>query len=329
MAVLVTSALASGRTFASAARPRFRVIIDNDFSGDPDGLFQLAHHLLSPSIEIPFIVGSHIHVNDFLDPSRTQAEDAVSRVHGLMSAMRLSTVPTVLAGRDAAAAPGAAPVRSAVTDRIIREARRSDTQVPLVYAAGAGLTELAEALRIAPDIATRMRLVWIGGSEWPDLVHGMPRRNDPEYNFTIDAGAAQTVFNDAGIEIWQVPRNVYRQMLVSMAELGLRLGRAGDLGRFLLDALDAVRYRYPDHMGETYILGDSPLVTLTALLSAFEPDSSSSRYVVRPTPLLGADGTYRQREGSRLMRVYTGIDTRLTFADMFARFASHQTAQSA
>jgi hypothetical protein len=28
--------------------PRLRVIIDNDFAGDPDGLLQLAHHLLSP-----------------------------------------------------------------------------------------------------------------------------------------------------------------------------------------------------------------------------------------------------------------------------------------
>lgn len=26
--------------------PIARVIVDNDFAGDPDGLFQLAHHLL-------------------------------------------------------------------------------------------------------------------------------------------------------------------------------------------------------------------------------------------------------------------------------------------
>jgi hypothetical protein len=32
--------------------PRQRIIIDNDFGGDPDGLFQLAHHLASPSVEI-------------------------------------------------------------------------------------------------------------------------------------------------------------------------------------------------------------------------------------------------------------------------------------
>jgi len=29
-------------------KPRMRVMIDNDLGGDPDGLFQLAHHLMSP-----------------------------------------------------------------------------------------------------------------------------------------------------------------------------------------------------------------------------------------------------------------------------------------
>ncbi len=40
--------------------PIARVIVDNDFAGDPDGLFQLAHHLLCRSVEIPLIVGSHL-----------------------------------------------------------------------------------------------------------------------------------------------------------------------------------------------------------------------------------------------------------------------------
>lgn len=32
--------------------PRMRVVIDNDYSGDPDGLLQLLHHALSPSVDI-------------------------------------------------------------------------------------------------------------------------------------------------------------------------------------------------------------------------------------------------------------------------------------
>ena len=44
---------------------RARVIIDNDFGGDPDGLFQLAHHVLSPSVEIKAIIGSKHYANGF------------------------------------------------------------------------------------------------------------------------------------------------------------------------------------------------------------------------------------------------------------------------
>jgi hypothetical protein len=39
---------------------RFRIITDNDYAGDPDGLMQLAHHLLSPSVEIRGIISSHL-----------------------------------------------------------------------------------------------------------------------------------------------------------------------------------------------------------------------------------------------------------------------------
>jgi purine nucleosidase len=55
------------------------VIIDNDFSGDPDDLFALVHHVLSPSVEIPLIIGSHLSVGDEWDPSEMQATNAKAR----------------------------------------------------------------------------------------------------------------------------------------------------------------------------------------------------------------------------------------------------------
>ena len=38
--------------------PRTRVIVDNDFAGDPDDLFQLAHHLLVEGTEVRGVVVS-------------------------------------------------------------------------------------------------------------------------------------------------------------------------------------------------------------------------------------------------------------------------------
>ena len=77
---------------------------------------------------------------------------------------------------------------------------------------------------------------------------------------------------------------------------------------------------------ETYVLGDSPLVTLTALQTFFEPDPASSSYSQFPTPRLALDGTYGDNPAGRPMRVYTRIDTRLTFADMVAKFRAADAA---
>lgn len=320
-AAAVSPALAQ-TALTLTARPRMRVIIDNDFSGDPDGLFQLAHHLASPSVEIPLIIGSHIHAKEPFDASATQADNAVVKVGEVRDRMVLARRPSIVAGRNAAPAKGAAPEATPAARAIIAEAMREDTKLPLFYTAGAGLTDLAEALRLEPRIAGRMKLVWIGGHEHDDLLPGVPARGDSEYNATIDLAAVQTVFNDSAIEIWQVPRNVYRQMIISHAELIAGLKPAGALGRYLLEQLERIVGTDRLNLGETYILGDSPLVTLTALQTSFEPDSASSAYVVRPTPRVTDQVRYADNPGGRPMRVYTTIDTRLTFADMFAKFAT-------
>lgn len=302
-----------------SARPRHRVIIDNDFSGDPDGLFQLAHHLVSPSTIVSLVIGSHIHVSDFLDKSTTQADNAARSAGELMDRMYLTHRPDIVAGRNAAPPAGARPEATPAARRIIAEALRDDTKLPLFYVAGAGLTDLAEAVRLEPRIASRLKLLWIGGPEHADLRPSVPPQRHKEYNITIDLAAAQTVFNESAIEIWQIPRDTYRTLMISHAELEEGLRGAGALGVWLLDQIERVIRTVGYTLGETYILGDSPLVTLTSLQSSFEPDPASSDYVVRPTPRITDQAGYAPAAGGRPMRVYTRIDNRLTFADMFAK----------
>lgn len=311
----------AGPAHALAAAARQRVIVDNDFSGDPDGLFQLAHHLLSPSVEIPLVIGSHIHVGDFLDSTTHQPENAVAKARELYAAMGLRRPPPTVPGRRTALPKDEPPGMNEAARRIIAEAMRTDTRLPLFYAAGAGLTDLAAALMLEPRIGSRLKLVWIGGMEHDDLTPGVPPRRDAEYNLTIDVPAAQSVFDHSDVEIWQLPRNVYRQLIISHAELLAGLQAAGALGTFLVAQLERVSSLMKGSLGETYILGDSPLVTLTALQSSFDPDSASSAYVVKPTPRIADDGRYVPFADGRPMRVYQTIDTRLTFADMTAKFA--------
>ena len=94
------------------------------------------------------------------------------------------------------------------------------------------MTEVARAWLAEPKIGPRLRLVWIGGAEHPDLANPPPGPLEAEYNFSLDRLAAQIIFNESDIEIWQVPRNAFRQMLVNLAEIG-ELGRGSSLGRYL------------------------------------------------------------------------------------------------
>lgn len=305
---------------ATQAQPdprRLRVIIDNDLSGDPDGLFQLAQHLRSPSVEIRAIIGSHLHEKEPFDPSDQQAANAAAKANELLALMNLAGQVPVIAGAEKGLASPARPAITPAAQAIITEALRDDPR-PLYYCAGAGLTDLATAWLIEPRIAERLTLVWIGGAEHKGLALPPPGAPPAEYNLTIDRIAAQVIFNRSSITIWQVPRNAYRQMLVSSAELAeLKAGSA--LGAWLVghvERLAAMASGAGLTIGETYILGDSPLVTLTALQSSFEPDPSSSEYVVRATPHIAEDGLYRANPKGRPMRIYTRIDTRLTFADM-------------
>ena len=95
----------------AAIAPRMRVIVDNDFSGDPDGLFQLADLLLSPSVEIRAIIGSHLNANDGFDRSKTQADNAAGKARELMQVMNVTKNIPVFAGSNTAMANDSTPVK--------------------------------------------------------------------------------------------------------------------------------------------------------------------------------------------------------------------------
>ena len=148
---------------------RMRVIIDNDFSGDPDGLFQLAHLLLSPSVDTRAVIGSHLSVKDFIDPSVTQAANAVVKAKELMKLMGMQDSIPVLTGSNVAMANDSTPVKSEAVDFIIKEALRTDTKLPLYILCGAGLSEVASALLRDPRIADKFILILIGVPEYSDI----------------------------------------------------------------------------------------------------------------------------------------------------------------
>jgi purine nucleosidase len=306
----------------SLVKPRMRVIIDNDFGGDPDGLFELVHHLLSPSVEIRAIIGSHLRPGDGFDRSKETATHAKQKIEEVLGIMNLSSKYPVYQGSNDPLENDSLPQQSEAAKAIIKEAMRDDTKLPLYVVCGAGLTDLASAYLLEPKIASRLTLIWIGGPEYTDLAPPPPGYTSLEYNLGIDIKAGQVIFNKSAIPVWQVPRSSYRQVIMPYSSLLLKVKTQGKIGEYLTAALERVMkmgVKYNFNLGEIYIVGDSPLVLLTALQSSFEPDPSSSKYVLRPSPLINSQGLYEVNNSGRNIRVYTQLDVHLLLDDFYSK----------
>lgn len=316
----VATLFATFELCAQNIRPssRARVIIDNDFSGDPDGLVALAHQLLSPSIETTAIIGSYVN-RGWSKNSGNPARDAVEAVDELLAVMGLSGEYKVYQGSATTMTDPNTPIESEGARAIIAEAMRDDSR-PLYVLCGASLNTIASAWLMEPAIADRLTVVWIGGQEYAEIPNPAPADiSAVEYNLNLSIAAAQCVFNNSNLRLWQVPRSAYRQTIFTRAEMQTRLAGT-PLGDYLYGKLTGMMDML---RSETYVLGDSPLVLLTALQTLFEPDSASSLFCNLPAPYITDEGLYDRERSGRTIRVYATIDNRTMFEDMCAKFLLH------
>lgn len=298
----ITAACLPGPALAQPWIPQrasARVIVDNDFEGDPDGLVALAHQLLAEKTRTVLVTVS------LVDPKlSTYAEGTATREGARLATELMAQIPAakgipVRPGRDSARKGPPSDAAKA----IVAEAMREDA-LPLIFTCGGPLTNLADALALEPRIADRISsVVWIGGGNWPD--------GGWEYNLATDIDAARAVIEDTRIPFWQVPQGAYRQMQMSMAELAADMRATSPLGRWIYD-----KFTTPPafvDLGGTWPMGDSPLTLLTALTT------ESSKAVDRTARRINADCTYGAEIPGRQIRVFEQIDARLTWADFVAR----------
>lgn len=304
---------------------RIKVLIDNDLCGDGDGLFHLAHQLLCTSSDVVGIVGAHVGVQNQVwgqtsgdVPARNEADISVLRANEILDLLgKTGTVP-VQPGAVKPMQDPRTPVESAGARLIIEIARDASPERPLYLLFGGPLTDIASAWLMDPSISKNVILLWIGGQEYP-FGHPLPPEyargnNLVEYNLRLDVNAAKTVFNDSDLSIWQIPRDVYRQSLYSMAELEDKIAPLGKIGEYLNGKLGPFA-----RMADTYVLGDSPLCLISTLTTTFEPGAAGCFYETVRAPRITDEGLYDFSFSGRPIIVYKTIDTRLLFGDMESR----------
>lgn len=119
--------------------------------------------------------------------------------------------------------------------------------------------------------------------------------------------------------VWQVPKNVYEMMPVSMAELEYRVRPQGAVGRYLFDQLVAYS-QTPESAPARSARAKAGFWAITPPPACCCMNTASS-LTGCPRPYVTADQTYAAIGRNRPIRVYKGIDSRLILDDLYAKLA--------
>lgn len=266
--------------------PRCRVLIDNDWAGDPDGLVALAHHALSPANKITAVTSSL--TNPMFGPAEGKAQAGADLAEDLLRVLKLPDVEGVHAGPDTSftGQPRNSPAARAIVDAA---ADTAGGDPPLLLVCAGPLTNVADALLLEPAVARSFTLVWVGGAD----------KDEEEYNYFTDPAAADFVLGNGELSVWQFPMETYRRVVAPVAELDAAFRSAGPGGAWLWELFNSLEVPDFVKVGPLWCLGDSAPLVVTGL------DDLTSTYV--------------QTSAEPQRRRYTSVDTRLIMADFVAK----------
>lgn len=285
---------------AYPAAAKQRVIVNTDAKNECDDQFAIVQAILTPSFDLLGVIPAHFGEKK----SRTSLKDSHDETMLLLKLMSLEGQVRVEDGATHAMPNETTPVDSPGA-RLIIEAALNDDDRPLYVAFYGPLTDMASALLLEPTIENRkVIVVWIGGGTWPN--------GGREYNLSNDIHAANVVMK-SNLTVWQVPRNTYRTMGVTYAEMIEKVYPHGELGKYLVEQVIAYNMRTDPHM-EYRSLGDSPCIGIIL-------DPEVGTWSWRPAPTFDEQMHYIHTGQYRPIRVYDNVNTRFVHEDLWAKLA--------
>jgi inosine-uridine nucleoside N-ribohydrolase len=289
-------------------KKKLRVIVNTDAKNEADDQFAIVHAILTPLFELHGIIPAHFGTHK----SKTSMKESYDETLLLLKMMDLQDQIRVECGAEEAMPDEATPVDSPGARLIIEEAMKEDER-PLHIAFYGPLTDMASALLLEPRIAERnIKVIWIGGGDWPSGGH--------EYNLSNDIHAANVIFKSE-LELWQIPSTVYRLMAVSYAEMLEKVYPHGELGKYLVEQVYEFNEDYLQEPYEYRSLGDSPAVGVIMY-----PDCG--KWSWQPAPIFNEAMQYLHTGRYRPIRIYETVDSRFVLEDFFAKLARFHRRQS-
>ncbi len=279
-----------------------RVIINTDAKNEADDQFAIVHALLTPKFDIRGIIGAHFGQHR----TKTSMQESYDECVKVLDIMDLTGKYKVYRGAKLAVKSTKDYEYSEGAKLIVEEALSSDKRPLFVIFLGP-ITDLACAYLANPEIAGKLKAIWIGGGKYPS--------GNWEFNLWNDINGANVVMK-SDIELWQVPSNVYSRMLVSLAELEDKIRPYGKIGEYLFQQMIDFNILLKDveHFpkGESWSLGDSPAVGLMM-------DSMDYAWEMEEAPIIDDEMNYHFDGKGRQIRVYKDINERFILEDLFSK----------
>lgn len=295
--------------FQVPLKKQIRMIVHTDCKCESDDQYALAHHLMTPKFDVRGIIAGHFDCIQNRYAAGETAKASYEEIEKILTLMHCRDKYNIFMGAGTALQDENTPIVSQGAEFIVEEALREDER-PLFIALQGGITDLASAILMEPEICKHMTAIWIGGGAYPE--------GGPEFNLMQDITAANIVFGST-MPVWQIPMNVYKQMAVSLAELELKVYPYGEIGAYLFEQMIELNNQYGivqawPH-GEMWGLGDQG--TISVLM---EEQSQTDSYDIIPAPIIDkVTMKYIHSKKNRTIRIYKKLNDRLTLEDFFCK----------
>lgn len=291
---------------------KVRLLLDTDAGNYFDDQFAIAYAALSPeAVSIESIYAAPFVNRRAGDPATgvDQSYEAIVRVVEALNrsneSAALRDVPVLKGARkwlQPTGRPERTPVATDIVERVL-----ADTGDDLYIVAIGSATNVATALLLEPSLASRAKVVWLGGTP-----HHFPSAE--EYNLRQDSVAARVLF-DSGVHLMHFPApGLAENLRTSHSELRNRLESQSAIGNHLLALVDERSPGRPpgDPTSRTLSIWDmAPIAWLV------QPDWVQSAVV--NSPRLDDSLEWHQDEHRHSIRVAIRILRDEVFTDFFSK----------
>ena len=278
-----------------------RMVLDTDTYNEIDDQFALTYALLSPEqLTVEAIYAAPFHNQRSSGPADGM-ERSYEEIERLLQRLGRPSEGFIYKGSTAWLPASDQPVHSPAADDLVARAK-AERDEPLYVVAIAAITNVASALLLAPEIAERIVVVWLGGhpQQWP---------HTREFNLQQDVHAARVLF-DSGVPLVHLPCvNVAEHLRTTQAELAQFVKGRGAIGNYLFEIYSEY---YDNHYARSKELWDVGAVAW--LINSGWMDS-----VVTHSPILNDNLTWSHDPHRHLIREIRSVKRDAVFGDLFRK----------